>query len=645
MNTTKRLVVMLALLVLAAFAVACSDSGETDNPGDGTCTSACPEGTICKDGSCIEPPVQDGDIPPDGDNPQDGDIPQDGDTTVDGDTPDGDVENDGDLDIDGDSVDGDIDFDIGDPDIEHDFTMTNCDYNPSLGAPDIAATPNQVDFGAVPIGSSHEESVTVCNAGSEDLVLTSVQFGAETSREFLKFSSPVPITIPAGKAVPIYLLYFPRDNNKDSGTLIILSNDSDEPSTHISLVSDIKPAPLLQITPQVVQFLGAQAGDRVSKQVEIMNVGLASTSIQELRIFSANSPYAVTAVDKPGTTASTTGPWGLAPDEFILVTVTMTMGEQARDDEMIVVWTVDVETRESRVQLTTANMDLCAVPNAGQDQVVRPLDTVMLDGTLSYDPNGVVTEYLWEWRAIPDGATRVVLLDSQGNEIQGLWTPEARPHFYAELAGAYELALAVNDSSPECVGVNQDTVIVNAVPDETIHIQLLWSDPGNDFDLHLIKPNGYHSRNCGAAENDTDCCWSNCDTDMGREEPCPDRGCPGPTDSPNWSSQDSRDDDPTLDIDDREGRGPENINLSLPEVGDYNVTVENYNGSETALIIVRVFLYGALRSTFYYGKPYTPTGIPKHYHWNVCTLRVVDASTIQIIPITENVIELTPNEE
>jgi uncharacterized protein YfaP (DUF2135 family) len=82
---------------------------------------------------------------------------------------------------------------------------------------------------------------------------------------------------------------------------------------------------------------------------------------------------------------------------------------------------------------------------------------------------------------------------------------------------------------------------------EDVHVQLVWDTPsdanqldelGTDLDLHLLHPNGRWN------DGMWDCFWQN--------------------QTPSWGAP-GGEDDPSLDIDDVDGAGPENINMSSPE--------------------------------------------------------------------------------
>ena len=610
----------------------CIDNQCVELPGEG-CDPECLAGWACVDNVCVE--IPDNPVGTDGDSvcvincgDEDDDntiIPTDGDAPP---LPDGD-------DTDAETIEYvEIEWDPND----FDYTQTPCDNNESLTIPAITVEPPQADFGAVPVGSTKHIELRVCNSGGADLHITGVQFSLDTSWEFYKFHDRLAITVEPGYATPIYLVYAPVNNEADSGDLTVLSDDPNNSAVHIPLNSSIKPMPLIRTNPRVMQFHGAAAGGVTTKMLEVTNVGTAGTTVRSLDILGGGaSLYAVVEVSKMGE-APTPAPWTLQPENFLNAVVALDVPpsgpETVEDDTLEVVWISEVGTQRTPVTLTTGGSALCAVPIAEPDQHVRPLDTVHLDGSLSYDENGIIEFYMWEWVTKPDMTYRAIIKDANETNIQGVWSTESHPHFYAELAGTYQVRLSVKDEDEDCnPPPNQDIVTIVAVPDETIHVQLLWSQSSNDQDLHLIKPGGQHFRNCGGGV-ESDCHWCNCDTDHGQDPWCPPRGCPGPSDAPDWNQIGVREDDPTLDIDDISGRGPENINLSLPELGDYLVTVERYSGSSTTLqVTVRVWLFGVLFATYRYGPPDTATVIPQTSHWNVCWLRVHDPTFIEVIPI------------
>jgi hypothetical protein len=178
------------------------------------------------------------------------------------------------------------------------------------------------------------------------------------------------------------------------------------------------------------------------------------------------------------------------------------------------------------------------VADAGSDRVVPPLDEVALNGSESYDPDGLkIDKYRWEMVSRPPASS------AELRDVESAW-----PSFNADVAGKYEITLSVQnekgvwDSTP-------DTVVIEARPTVGFYVQLTWDAAGIDLDLHLLKQNAPLWSATG------DCYW--CNT------------------SPEWGLSGLLD-DPSFDRDNRDGYGPETITIEAPANGVYDVAVHYY---------------------------------------------------------------------
>ena len=177
-------------------------------------------------------------------------------------------------------------------------------------------------------------------------------------------------------------------------------------------------------------------------------------------------------------------------------------------------------------------------------ETIEPLGEVFLDGRASFDPDGkTLNSFRWEVIDFP------LDTDTQLFELQGQSTPLAQ--LIAPLAGRYELLLTVtNSEGVESIDTEQARVAFDAIPRDNLHVQLVWDDPDNDFDLHMT----FVDRADEVCGQPYDVHWRN------NQQPIWDAAHP-PDSGPN----------PSLDRDDTDGRGPENINVAEPGPGRYRL--------------------------------------------------------------------------
>ena len=205
-----------------------------------------------------------------------------------------------------------------------------------------------------------------------------------------------------------------------------------------------------------------------------------------------------------------------------------------------------------------------AVCSSSRQQLSPLRDTADLMGEQSYDPNGLdLVDYSWRILERPQGSASDLGLGE-----------ENRYGFIPDMAGSYLVELVVTNE--RCVQSLPCQVELDAVPDADLWIELSWELPQDDLDLHLLQGDAPY-------ESEGDCYFGNCvGWDGGAAL---DWGEPGSSD------------DPRLDLDDIELTGPENINISEPAEGRFQVVVHDYPSSvrdEGNEATVRIHLAGEL---------------------------------------------------
>lgn len=211
---------------------------------------------------------------------------------------------------------------------------------------------------------------------------------------------------------------------------------------------------------------------------------------------------------------------------------------------------------------------------------------------LSPNPNRFAPERAvrWRWRVAQPVGSQSVFVPSP---------TVPTPTFEANVAGVYEFFLDAWDDAGEPVATTA-SFFVSVIPDEAIHIELLWDTPGDpdqtdtgpfagsDMDLHFVHARAPSAPDARDLDGD------------GRGDPYFDQpwDCYWFNPHPDWGEFGSaRDDDPGLDRDDTDGAGPENINLNVAEDGIvYQVAVHYWDDHShgASFATVRVYLYGAL---------------------------------------------------
>ncbi len=204
----------------------------------------------------------------------------------------------------------------------------------------------------------------------------------------------------------------------------------------------------------------------------------------------------------------------------------------------------------------------------------RPLATITFDGTASSYPNGSIDRY--EWSIIDRPADSTAHLTPGANSAQ--------PEMFLDLAGQYTVELVVYADGQQNCG-DRALIEIDATPEQDIHVQLVWNTPGDpdqsdssgtDMDLHYL-----HSTGTAWNQAPWDVFWNN--------------------DEPDWGTQGDSSDDPSLDVADGDGAGPEILNHDNPS-SDPTYTVGVYyfdaNGYGPSYATVRIYLEGTLEREY-----------------------------------------------
>jgi hypothetical protein len=490
-----------------------------------------------------------------------------------------------------------------------------------IGA-ELALSPTSVSFGRVSADEMVSEFLVATNVGQANLEINALEMnGSSDFGVLIEGVDPrVDATVlgdPDGDGVPgvapgqsfeMEITYLTEVIGPDQGTLAINSN-SVTPDVFVDVIAN-GASPCIEVTPVELNFDAGLLGGRNPQLLTISSCGLEPLRIDALRIVDENDVYSV-------------DPDSVPQLPLLLPAVSLDAGADERPNRAVTVFFTPTEVQPFAGTLVVESNDPLypeiEVPLRGrgsenecpaarvsfEEFVVEPLDVVTLNGDASTDPDANDGRPIrYEWTVVqrpadsmsePVESFRDPMRPQDGGPFDDAATPSAQ--LFIDIAGEYLLDLVVTDrlgatAPSEACPQPAARVRIVAEPLSDIHLQLLWDTPrdadqtdddGSDVDLHLVHPMARD--------------WFDVLLDCSYTNPSPDWGIPHQTT-----------DDPSLDIDDTNGGGPENINLDNPEdtgrlgglyrVGAhyFRATRSNFGGGSygSSRVTVRVYLMGTL---------------------------------------------------
>lgn len=461
----------------------------------------------------------------------------------------------------------------------------------------------------------------VQNIGQAPLQLNNIVISPDGSDFTISFPSSVdddepaddgdtyPSMLAPGESFPIRVFFNPLDDLPSSAEMIFYSTDPQNSEYVVNLLGN-SGSPCLQLNYEdEVNFGEGGIGFANNKTIIVENCSPSSDlTVTEISVCTLASDTECDPADPifrikdgslPGDLPD--GPAVIGPQDTANFVLTYTPEDLVVSEGELTVKSDDPAKTTLVVPVIGRGTDnACpqAVAEAKLSESTRwqtelntiPLKTVEFRGTNSIDQDGTIARYEWNLVQKPNGSTTRFSPSPNVGE----------PTLFLDLAGDYVVELKVfDDKGTESCG-EQALVTIRATPDEDIHVQLVWDTPtdadqtdeiGTDLDLHFLHPNGN---------------WNTLPFDVFWSNPEAEWGAPGPQDNP------------SLDIDDTDGAGPENINMRDPESGvTYAVGVYYYddNGFGPSYATVRMYVRGTQR--FEWRDMYLPKG---QSFWYVATI-------------------------
>jgi hypothetical protein len=154
----------------------------------------------------------------------------------------------------------------------------------AVPSPNIVINPATLTFGSVLIGDSSAQDTVIQNLGTAALVVNAISPAGGTSTEF-SFTAPgTPFSIPAGGNQTVTVTYQPLDAGTDNGTLVISSDDPDEPTVSVTLSAngDAVPTPDIDISSSTLGFTAVMVGKESLQTLIVQNLGTADVTINAM---------------------------------------------------------------------------------------------------------------------------------------------------------------------------------------------------------------------------------------------------------------------------------------------------------------------------------------------------------------------------
>ena len=453
----------------------------------------------------------------------------------------------------------------------------------------LFATPNPIIFGRVAPPNCVEvvETLQALNTSQTITDLTLAATGVYTviPNEGDALPTPdAPWALAANATKTFTVKYCPDDENNDIGAINLTTAENPDVATVIDLKGN-GGVPCISVSPETGDFgevlMNGVPGRLTLTVTNCSELGNGENlDISGMTISADNGTEAdpIFALDAPPPT-----PLSLSPGASTQVVATCRPVIEGRPETgKVVISSNDSAFPEYELPLTCVGTTnecpsvtaVSCVERGVADSI--PTDDVNVPPLANLDcvancvdPDGSCVNYTWR------------IISRPAESVSEFSPPSsASSSFFVDANGEYEVQVDAQDNrglSASSAGCNSTaTLNIRAVPDAAFHTQLTWSTPadpdpadegngaGSDVDLHVLSPEG---------------CWEDRQWD-----------CHFRTPSADWGVAGYAGDDCSLDRDDTDGWGPENVSLDDPAAGTFKVGVHYWSdhgyGVSYATVIV-----------------------------------------------------------
>jgi hypothetical protein len=459
-----------------------------------------------------------------------------------------------------------------------------CDSDTGINKlePKLTFSPAELTFGDVVVDYTEVLSIEIINTGRVPLDVERIYLQGDSGATFTVLSENN-LRISEDERELLEVAFTPGTFLDYADALILESDDPDLPLASIPLTGTgvDAPTPDIDIDPVTLDFGVVTPLTAETLWFNLTNVGDGVLTIGETTQTGSGNFQVVS--DPAGATVAPLG------SDTQTVVVVYTPSALDGDSGTFVVNSDDPDEPVVTVHMLGNGGGDFEYPVAVIDGPANaaPLDTISLDGSDSYDPEGfAITGYTWTLTDAPVGSGASLTTS----------VPDSTSMFL-DIAGHYEVQLRVANE----IGLSSapEKYEVDAIPSDRVHVELLWDTPNTDLDLHML-----YGLDATFFNHPNDCCWCN--------------------PNPNWGASLDSLDNPLLALDDISGYGPENINIEDPEDGTFPLRVHFFedNGGGATIATVRIYIDGILEDSF-------SRVLLRDEVWDVATVRWPDGLVVE----------------
>lgn len=473
-------------------------------------------------------------------------------------------------------------------------------------------------FGEADISVRTERFFTITNPSGLKLNIDSIELSGDVAFEFI---NEPPTAINPGLSAQLGVTIRPSLESTITGEIVIISDANNTPKNDdlkseiripVTLTGVDNGVPDIELIPQGcggTDPLGVDFGRQAAGGVAICNVEVRNNGSRDLFfdnvgfVDAVNEPAdsdAIPAISVTGTVPDSETPLAPTTAENQPLILRLTFAPDALGAYSAVLRFETNDPDEPSVDLPiigqgvvgpTCVASVKAVNNVPVDgnPSIEPLDDVLItsENSTPSTPDGSIaaTSWTFDFR----GPDSTVVFSDPNSQDTGFLFANRRG---VDVAGPYRACAVVTDE----LGIqsnNECCVEFEAIPEDAFLVQLTWLNPTGDMDLHVTKKDTqdrYCVQSLGSGGGNVDppftectsldCYFGNCKQTGGGIE---------------WDGVPGRGEgDPSLDIDDLSGFGPENINVDAVSSGSYGFGASVFSGSGAFTMTMRLFLFGRL---------------------------------------------------